>query len=83
MASFCLLLPVHLQHHSEQCQKETCLALGNQQYPCTAAIYSIHNSFLTGLAPPFASAKGSMVNRKNLESAMITIKGNKIMFGNC
>ena len=31
---------------------------------------SIHNSFLTGLEPPFASAKGSMVNKKkNSESA--------------
>lgn len=64
MASFCLLLPVHLQHHSEQCQKETHSAPGNQQYTCTAAIYSIHNSFLTGLTPPFASAKGSTVNKK-------------------
>ena len=64
MASSCLLLPVHLQHHSEQCQKETHSVPGNQQHPCTAAMDSIHNSFLTGLEPPFASAKGSMVNKK-------------------
>lgn len=77
MASFCLLLPVHLQHHSEQCQKET-LSSGKPQYSCTAAIYSIHNSFLAGLAPSFASAKGSMVNKKNFGKAMITIKRNKL-----